>query len=124
MLMEDYIEDLREYPQTAISAACKAYRSKAENVFFPSSAVLVTLAKHEVYPIKRRITAIEKILSTEPEKPIERGEVDLSGLIRDPDPEPVKREPLEIALMVSVWKGQGKTDAEIEELSRNYSEAA
>lgn len=124
LLIEDYIEDLQEFPRTSIALACKSYRSDPANVFFPSSGVLAALANRNIAPVTRRISAIEKILSADPEPAAERGEVDLSGLIRDPEPEPAPKEPLPLSLMVSVWKGQGLPDDEIEKLSKKHTEAA
>jgi hypothetical protein len=40
LLMEDMIEDLREYPMEAIADAVRTYRRRAENRFFPTSGAL------------------------------------------------------------------------------------
>jgi hypothetical protein len=69
VLFEDYLDDLVEFPSSAIAAACKEYRLNPENRFFPSIGWLVSRSKDSTYPLRHRLKIIERILSAEPPKP-------------------------------------------------------
>jgi hypothetical protein len=67
LLFEDYLDDLSPYPANAIAEACKEYRLNPENRFFPSSGWLLAKAKEITYPLRRKLSIIEKILDAKPE---------------------------------------------------------
>jgi len=62
LLLEDYIEDLSDFPEQAVLDACKEYRLDPDNKFFPKSAVLVSLCKNKIYPLNKKIKIIKEAM--------------------------------------------------------------
>lgn len=62
LLLEDYVDDLSDYPAWAIQEACRTYRRDPDNKFFPKVAVLIDLAKSLCSRHKRMISHIALIL--------------------------------------------------------------
>lgn len=88
ILLEDYIEDLAEFPASIIAKICKEYRIDPKNEFFPKSAKLIDKCKVAIYPLlKKRRTIQEALSDTErrelPKIPEDKLKIMMSELVEN-----------------------------------------
>lgn len=67
LLLEDYVDDLAQYPAHMLNKACRQYRLNPENRFFPKVADLIALISPEHAPLNREMRIILDILEKIPE---------------------------------------------------------
>jgi hypothetical protein len=62
LMLEDYINDLAEYPKDILENACIEYRKDGRNLFFPKVGQLIALVKQPWQLRKEKLHKLKKLV--------------------------------------------------------------